>query len=162
MDNLFLFTTTISKEVGRCEFKFKAPSERNKFSSSLRSIRSLHIFASFLITYLQRSCTCFWLLILAFPWLMYCTVLMWVSVCMSYVCTHYFSSLCCLSLFVWTPWKMRRDNSRGYLRNNEIKKKTFIVCMYGHVSIANLAVEKVYYYYIIRRNIIIRRQKKQE
>ncbi|XDV21785.1 hypothetical protein PO909_026805, partial [Leuciscus waleckii] len=59
MDQLFLVTPRISKEIGRRAFKFKAPSDWNNLPSSLRSITSLHIFKSSLITHFQTSCSCF-------------------------------------------------------------------------------------------------------
>lgn len=59
IDHLFLVTPRIRKEIGRRAFKFKAPSVWNSLPSSFRSITSLYIFRSSLITYFETSCSCF-------------------------------------------------------------------------------------------------------
>ena len=60
MTNPFFTVPKIHKEVGCKSFKFKAPSDWNKFPSSLKSITTFFIFRSNLFSHLRTSCLCFW------------------------------------------------------------------------------------------------------
>lgn len=61
LDHLFFSVPSISKEIGRRAFKFKAPSDWNRLPSSLRSISYFPLFKSSLLSFLHScdQCTCF-------------------------------------------------------------------------------------------------------